>query len=339
LTESYEEHFVLPDGRVALLTNAGLLLVHAPGFAQLDGAAEIGAIAVSDVAPGQLQWSVRWDDVLAFELRFSREGHYPDRLVVHRKGTPGWQEEESLAHQVKCFEGTPQASQIKLVAEKVLRKYYLDPLRRNRMWSQRHDARAGLPSDTPLEQLPLTMPSLDFVLTWHTNPRKSPVVSFWRPLPPAGYRAVGDVMSLGLEPPSAPVPCFRDDVGLRIGASQRGGIDEPPVAMRPREFALVWRYNGKRPVTVWMPVSPPGYAALGAVVRGEPEVPATEDYLCIRSDLTTTAQTFNSPLWSYDPSAALLAAAAATPGSSRGAPLPLPPHHPETWKVRGHAVR
>jgi len=33
---------VLPDGRVALLTNAGLLLVHAPGFAQLDGAAEIG---------------------------------------------------------------------------------------------------------------------------------------------------------------------------------------------------------------------------------------------------------------------------------------------------------
>lgn len=99
------------------------------------------------------------------------------------------------------------------------------------------------------------MPSLDFALTWHTNPRKSPVVSFWRPLPPAGaagaavvrglgtlllpnrvalccqtlrnslrlhhtmcagYRAVGDVMSLGLEPPSAPVPCFRDDVGLRI---------------------------------------------------------------------------------------------------------------------------
>lgn len=29
------------------------------------------------------------------------------------------QEEESLAHQIKCFEGTPQASQIKLVADKV----------------------------------------------------------------------------------------------------------------------------------------------------------------------------------------------------------------------------
>lgn len=29
-----------------------------------------------------------------------------------------------------------------------------------------------------------------------------------------------------------------------LSASQRGGCDEPPVAMRPREFALVWRYNG-----------------------------------------------------------------------------------------------
>lgn len=45
------------------------------------------------------------------------------------------------------------------------------------------------PSSPP--QLPLTMPSLDFALTWHTNPRKSPVVSFWRPLPPAGALGKG----------------------------------------------------------------------------------------------------------------------------------------------------
>ena len=33
---------MLPDDRVVLLTNCGIMLVHAPGFAQLDGAAEIG---------------------------------------------------------------------------------------------------------------------------------------------------------------------------------------------------------------------------------------------------------------------------------------------------------
>ncbi|KAL4443584.1 hypothetical protein ABPG75_011321 [Micractinium tetrahymenae] len=339
VTEAYEEHFVLPDDRVLLLTSAGILLVHAPGFAQLDGAAEIGAINVSDVAPGIIQWGVRWDDVLTFELRWSRELHYPDRLIVHRKGTPGWQEEESLAHQVKCFETTPQASQIKVVAQKVLRKYYLDPLRRNQLWSRRHDAASSLPAGTPLDQLPPTMPCLDFALTWHTNPHKSPVVSFWRPLAPAGYRAVGDVLSLGLEPPTAPVPCFRDDVGLRIrsAAASAAGEGEPPVAQPPREFSLIWRYNGKRPVTVWMPVAPPGYAALGAVVRGEPELPNTDEYLCVRSDLTSPAKVFNSPIWSYDPGPALQAAMAQTAGSSRAA-LAQPvrqflPHHPETWKV------
>ena len=73
----------------------------------------------------------------------------------------------------------------------VLRKYYLDPLRRNQMWSQRHDALSALAPGTPLEQLPLTMPCLDFVLTWHTNLKKQPAVSFWKPLAPAGRFVAG----------------------------------------------------------------------------------------------------------------------------------------------------
>lgn len=36
---------MLPNDRVVLLTNRDVMLVHAPGFAQLDGAAEIGAAA------------------------------------------------------------------------------------------------------------------------------------------------------------------------------------------------------------------------------------------------------------------------------------------------------
>ena len=186
---------MLPDDRVVLPTSCSILLVHAPGFAQLDGAAEIGghgglvddkvdvmvglhwsayaAVRAADrvrqllplplqapstsamwrpaACTGQVRiaarlqyahlpmpghehafqpaqpggtahrggtlpvllrllcltldidlWfpslphyatllAVRWDDVLTFELRWSRELHYPDRLIVHRKGTPGWQ--------------------------------------------------------------------------------------------------------------------------------------------------------------------------------------------------------------------------------------------------------
>jgi hypothetical protein len=35
----------------------------------------------------------------------------------------------------------------------VHRKYYLDPLRRNQMWSKRHDARNALPPGTDVEQV------------------------------------------------------------------------------------------------------------------------------------------------------------------------------------------
>lgn len=83
-------------------------------------------------------------------------------------------------------------------------------------------------------------------------------------------------LSLSL-PPSVAAPFPR-----RSAATGSAGEGEPPMAQPPREFSLIWRYNGKRPVTAWMPVAPPGYAALGAVVRGEPELPNTDDYLCIR---------------------------------------------------------
>ena len=34
-SDAYEEHLLLPDERVALMTNQRLMLIHAPGFAQV----------------------------------------------------------------------------------------------------------------------------------------------------------------------------------------------------------------------------------------------------------------------------------------------------------------
>lgn len=390
--EAYEEHFVLPDGRVLVLTSRGLMLVHAHGFAALDGAVEVGAAVPADVPPGQQIWFTAWDDVLAFELRWSDPAmRLPNHLIVHRKGVPGLpsaaavaapgglppreQEWESLAHLVKCFENTPQAGQLKLVAEKVLKRYYLDPLRRNQQWQARHAAAAaragGGAAAAAGQQMPLTLPSLDFVLTWHTNPQRQPLVSFWRPVAPQGYRPVGDVATLGMEPPATPAPCFRDDVSLRLPASALpsppagvassvpagaaapgaapggapttglGGSGEPPPAQPPRELQLIWRHNGRRPVTVWMPVAPPGYAVLGAVVRGAPEMPSCQEYLCVRSDLTVPSRCFNSAIWSYEPPAfaqQLGLGGGAGPGGAGPSRAPAPAfalraHHPETWKI------
>jgi len=399
ILEAYEEHFVLPNDAVALLTNRSIFLVAAPGFAQLNGAAEIGAVSAAEVGAGEVQWAVRWEDVLALELRWGNthsgstatSGRYPDRVVVHRKGTTGVVEPTPLARLLVCYPDTPQASQVKLVAQKVLTRYYQDPVRQDAQWAERHAARAALPADQPPDQLPLTLPSLDFVLTWHTNPRRVPVVYFWKPVAPPGYHPAGDVATLGDEPPLHPVPCFRDDNTLRMavkaaasgiessfgttfeefdeldtiikqGAESRsrnknlvGGSghsgkersdDDSPTAQNPRpptvpplEYTLIWRYNGERSVSMWMPVAPPGYAAMGAVVVGGPSVPSVDEYLCVRADLTQSARVFDSPIWAFDPLPGPI-----TPprpqrsASSRGGSgQQLLPHQqgyqPETWKV------
>lgn len=186
--EVYEEHMVLPLDQIAVLTNHRVLLMISPGFSQLEGAAEMGLLTTATVPPGKIMWAIRWDDVLAFELRWSpgSPSKYPDKVVIHRRGIPGVPDQEPLAYMLMCFSDTPQASQLKLVASRVLQKYYRDSVRQDQQWSERHAARAALPADQPPENLPLTLPCLDFKMTWHTNPQRPPVVYFWRPIAPSG---------------------------------------------------------------------------------------------------------------------------------------------------------
>jgi vacuolar protein sorting-associated protein 13A/C len=395
ILEAYEEHFVLPNDAVALLTNRSLFLVAAPGFAQLNGAAEIGAVSAAEVVAGEVQWAVRWEDVLALELRWSSHsdhtassGRYPDRVVVHRRGTPGVVEVTPLARLLACYPETPQASQVKLVAQKVLKRYYQDPVRQDAQWAERHAARAALPADQPPDQLPLTLPSLDFVPTWHTNPHRVPVVYFWTPVAPPGYHPAADVATLGDEPPLHPVPCFRDDNTLRMAVKAAASgiessfgitfeeIDELdtiikhgtestgtskssknlvggketrteggggsssvqnsllPPTVPPLEYTLIWRYNGERSVSMWMPVAPPGYAAMGAVVVGGPSVPSVDAYLCVRTDLTQSARVFDSPIWAFDPLPGPITPALPVQGSVGHQALPHQQgYQPEAWKV------
>lgn len=58
-------------------------------------------------------------DLLAIELRYShKELPFPDRITVHRRGVPGQEEEEILAHELRCYPNTPQVcmSSFSLVA-------------------------------------------------------------------------------------------------------------------------------------------------------------------------------------------------------------------------------
>lgn len=73
--------------------------------------------------------------------------------------------------------------------------------------------------------------------------------------------------------------------------------------MKPaKEFHLIWRYNGRSPVTMWEPLPPPGYRAIGTILVPDAEQPGSNEVLCVREDLSAQTRTFDSPAWKYEPS-------------------------------------
>lgn len=351
--ESYEEHFVLPDGFVLVFTSISMLHIYSPGFAAMDGAAEIGTLPAIEIPAGIIKWRISWEDLLAMELRWTDTRNEPDRLIVHRKGGdskashPDYMSDlncDPLAQEILCFQKTPQASQIKFVGNRILSKYYRDPSRQDHRWALRHAARLALPQGASLFDFPLKILSTTFEKSWHTNPNRSPVVYFWKPSAPPGYKPVGCVATLGPDPPLYPVYCFRDDVTLANRRENSPGM--LPTAF-PEEYSLIWRFNGGRPVSMWMPVPPQGYVAMGAIIVGDATLPSMDDYVCLREDLVKQTPLFDSAIWSYNPDAIrsqLLASqhpsqnsmrllGIGTESKVRVTPEPIPSYLPETWKV------
>ena len=49
--------------------------------------------------------------------------------------------------------------------------------------------------------------SMDYRLLWCSDREQPPSIAVWRPVAPAGYSPVSDVVTVGLDPPSEPVRC------------------------------------------------------------------------------------------------------------------------------------
>ncbi len=92
-------------------------------------------------------------------------------------------------------------------------------------------------------------------------------------------------------PPANPVLVYRND-------SEKGSR---PSVKPARVFHLIWRQNGRSPVTMWEPLPPQGYRALGTVVVPDAEQPGSKEVLCIREDLCAKTGIFDSPIWKFEP--------------------------------------
>jgi len=103
-----------------------------------------------------------------------------------------------------------------------------------------------------------------------------PLFSVWRPSPPPGFCALGDVACAGAAPPPH-VLVLRD---VR-------GFTEPPV-----DFVLVWSgaaEAGER-LSLWLPTPPAGFAPLGCMASLGASKPPRAASFCLRLDSLCKAQ-------------------------------------------------
>ncbi|MEV7190084.1 Vps62-related protein [Kitasatospora sp. NPDC093102] len=124
-------------------------------------------------------------------------------------------------------------------------------------------------------------------------------VSFWRPLPPEGFHALGTVVvpargAANLKPKADGPMSDEHIVALCVkdaGTTEDGKL--PPLA-RPVDYEEVWNDQGSYGYhrgSVWRPVAPEGYVALGCVAPVYSyDKPPLDAIMCVREDLTHAAR-------------------------------------------------
>lgn len=121
-------------------------------------------------------------------------------------------------------------------------------------------------------------------------------VSFWHPVAPAGFRALGTVAipawgSANLNP-STPNEKIKDHV-VALVVKETPGVESAtgqPALANPIDYEKVWDDKGtgaKYKGCIWRPIAPDGYVALGCVTAKDSyDKPGLDAVTCVREDLT-----------------------------------------------------
>ncbi|XP_071939359.1 uncharacterized protein [Coffea arabica] len=111
-------------------------------------------------------------------------------------------------------------------------------------------------------------------------------LTFWRPRAPSNYVILGDCVTSRPSPPSQTVVAV---------SSMYGRV------RKPLDFKLMGTFSGIQgsagleghandhyDCSLWLPIAPPGYLALGCIAHGGKQPPPTHIVHCLRSDLVTS---------------------------------------------------
>ncbi|CAN6447305.1 unnamed protein product [Victoria cruziana] len=109
----------------------------------------------------------------------------------------------------------------------------------------------------------------------------------WRPQPPSNYAILGDCVTFGPVPPSQAVMAVSNTYGRvrkAAGFNLVGSLSGICGAEDCNNNS-----NDERGCSLWMPIPPPGYKAMGCVAHIGGKPPPNHIVYCIRADLVTSA--------------------------------------------------
>ena len=105
-------------------------------------------------------------------------------------------------------------------------------------------------------------------------------VTFYRPVPPAGYFIIGDYAQTG--------SYSKSPVGSSIVVKPIDEDPKDPLTKPPLDYVLTWSSAGskpKQPFSIWRPVPPDKYVSVGYVATAGFEKPHIDNYRCLRKDV------------------------------------------------------
>jgi hypothetical protein len=128
----------------------------------------------------------------------------------------------------------------------------------------------------------------EFQRIWDTNGSHSKPGAFWRPTPAPdvlpGFFPLGDVAVSG----SGNINGIKVVAVVREGDSPSAVAAQGKALSQPTDFEQVWKDAGsgaRKDGTLWRPIPPDGYVALGLVCSNDHEKPSLNAIRCVRADL------------------------------------------------------
>ncbi|MGF0241523.1 Vps62-related protein [Rhodococcus sp. IEGM1300] len=132
----------------------------------------------------------------------------------------------------------------------------------------------------------------EFRRIWDSSGSESKLAAFWRPSPAAdllpGFFPLGDVAVNGHDNINE-----KRAVMVVCEGEQPAGEDSKGPALRaPMDFENVWKDTGsgaKADCSIWQPIPPEGYVALGQVCSNGRDKPLLNSIRCVRADLVVSS--------------------------------------------------